>query len=125
MPRMTKKGAQQVVAELERVADLMQGNWEDLGVPKRAALDLAYRCDLLSDHIEKISGLQKSEKNPGFDPSQIGAEEKGALEADKEEDYTKENFTSQESSELRKKQEADKLPKADKAASTHGFDLFA
>jgi len=126
MPRrMTKKGAQQVVVELDRLASVMQDHWEALGVPKRAALDLAYRCDLLSDYIEKSAGLQPSVKNEGFDPSEIAAEESGALESNKDEAYTKKNFTEQEHRELREKQEAGKLPSAEKLASQHGFNLFA
>jgi hypothetical protein len=137
MPKMTKKGALQVVNTLDRIASLMQEDWESLGVPQRVANDMAYRCDLMSDHIEKMAGLQPSVPNQGFDPSSIAEQEASALEFDADEPYTRDNFRNTEKRQLREKQEAGELPEADQTPVTtynggknaskkkHGFDLFA
>jgi DNA topoisomerase-1 len=118
MPKMTKKGALQVVNTLDRIASLMQEGWETLGVPQRVANDMAYRCDLLSDHIEKTAGLQPSVPNQGFDPSSIAEEEVSALEFDADEPYTRDNFRNTEKRQLREKQEAGGLPEADQTPVT-------
>jgi 2'-5' RNA ligase/uncharacterized FlaG/YvyC family protein len=128
--KITKKGADEVVGTLERVANLLQFDHDAMGIPQKVALDLAYRLDLVSDHVEKMAsgwpesqGLQKGAPNQGFDPNEIARQESGALEHDSDESYMTDNFTEQEHSELRVKQEAGQIPGADKMAS-HGFNLF-
>jgi hypothetical protein len=117
MPQMTKKGARSVTNTLDRIATLMQNEWKTLGVPQHIAADMAYRCDLLSDTIEKRAGLDRtalSEFDPkqekGFDPENIGEEKSGPLEqVDKDEPYMRSEFTQQENRELREAIEGNEL----------------
>lgn len=53
MPALTKKGARSVTSDLDRIASLFEEAFDTLGVPQKVAADFAYRCDLLSDHIER------------------------------------------------------------------------
>lgn len=112
MPKMTKKGAASVTGALDRIATLFQNEYETLGVPERIANDFAYRCDLLSDRVERVAGLSRralSEldvaKEPGFDPEVIGEETTGPLEGDADESFMKAEFTQQENRELRERVE--------------------
>ena len=143
--RITKKGALSVTAHLDRLAVLMNQEWEALGIPQKIAKDMIHRCDLLSDRIEKRAGMvpQKVAQGEWFNPAEIGELEGGALESDADEDYTRDNFTQQEHHELKDRQEsgdlenavkmaqdlrkqADRLEAAAQGSKTpeHGFDLF-
>lgn len=122
MKRITKRAALQITADLDKLASLFQQDFGALGVDEDIAHDFAYRCDLLSDLIEKSAGIGREAAEPeaqsipetdGWDPTQIGEQGAGALENDADEDYTAENFTSQEFRELRQKQEAGALPGVD------------
>lgn len=55
MKKMTRKGAAQVTADFDEMANLVQNHYATLGIPKKIALDFAYRCDLLSDAIERTA----------------------------------------------------------------------
>jgi hypothetical protein len=110
MATMTKKGARSVTQTLDRVASLFQTEWVTLGVPERIASDFAYRCDLLSDRIERVAGLDRVAldgddpvKEPGFDPEGIGEEKNGPLRGDGDESYMKGEFSQQENRELRER----------------------
>ena len=50
---LTRKGARNLTETLDRVATAVQKRSALLGVPDRVANDFAYRCDLLSDAIER------------------------------------------------------------------------
>lgn len=50
---LTRKGARNLTETLDRVATAVQQRHALLGVPERVAQDFAYRCDLLSDAIER------------------------------------------------------------------------
>jgi hypothetical protein len=108
--QMTKKGAKSVTAALDQLANLFQADHETLGVPQRIATDFAYKCDLLSDTIEKQAGLPRRalteldvNKEQGFDPEVIGEEVSGPLEGDSDEPFMKAEFTQQENRELRER----------------------
>lgn len=110
MATMTKKGARSVTQNLDRIATLFQQEWATLGVPEKIAADFAYRCDLLSDRVEKNAGLTKEAlseldvmKEPGFNPEEIGQEKKGPMESETDEPYMKGEFTQQENRELRER----------------------
>ena len=110
--KLTKKGALQITADLDRLGNLFQTEWESLGVSQKVAMDFAYRCDLLSDDLEKRSGLNRKAlsefdpvQEPGFDPEEIGVEKSGPAEGDADEPYMSGEFTQQEHRELRETQE--------------------
>ena len=119
--KLTKKGAMSVTAALDRLASLFQSEFKTLKVPAHIASDFAYRCDLLSDHIEEMSGVKtaldgapKAKVNypvtgDTFDAEVIGEEQGGPAEGDSDEPYMKGEFTQQENRELRERQEAGDL----------------
>jgi len=118
MARISKKGAKSVVAQLERVAELFQTEHETLGINEKAALDFAYRCDLLSDVIEKNAGFEKESlsefdpvKEQGFNPEEIGKEDSGPLQKEPDEAYMNSQFSQQENRELRERQESGEIEK--------------
>ena len=98
--RMSKRGAAQVTATLDRIASLFEQEWAALGVPQRIAEEYAYRTDLLSDAIDK---------GAGFDPHEIGREDAGPLVDEPDEPWMAGEFTQQENRELREDQESGKL----------------
>ena len=110
MAKMTKKGALAVTSALDRIATLFQQDFAVLGVPQHIAADFAYRCDLLSDRVERTAGLKRQalteldvNKEKGFDPEAIGEEQSGPLEGDSDEGFMKGEFTQQENRELRER----------------------
>ena len=113
MSVMTKKGAREVTRTLDRLANLFQAEHKTLGVPVKIAQDFAFRCDLLSDQIEKVAGISKAAlseldvvKEKGFNPEEIGEEVGGPQEGDADEKpYMSGEFTQQENRELREMQE--------------------
>ena len=105
MPQMTKKGARSITTTLDRVAGLMEADWRSLGLPQHIANDMALRCDMLSDAIEKHAGL----KSADFNPEEIGEEKSGPQEQEPDESYMKGEFDQQENRELRERQEAGDL----------------
>lgn len=112
--RLTKKGAQAVVADLDKLATLFEHDYEILGMEKRIAHDMARRCDMVSDHLEQhadkvaLSG-DDVVKEQGFDPDDIGREKAGPLVDEPDEPYMDGQFTQQENRELREKQEDGEL----------------
>lgn len=54
---LTKKGALEITSELNKVANMMQRDFQTLGIPQSVAVDYAYRTDLLADYIEKSVGI--------------------------------------------------------------------
>jgi len=109
MSKLTKKGAQAVTADLDRLANLFQAEHETLGIPAKIARDFAYRLDLISDAVEKKAGLNRTAltgddvyREPGFNPEEIGIEKSGPLEMiDSDEPWMNGEFTQQENRELR------------------------
>lgn len=102
------KNAKKITSQLDKLATMIQGQHKALGVPKKIAMDFAYRCDVLSDGIEKRA-LDEYDpvQEEGFDPEEIGREIDGPLfQFDSDEDYLDENFTAQEFRELRELQES-------------------
>lgn len=111
--KLTPKGARQVTETMDRLATLLQNDHETLGIPKKFALEVAYKCDVLADTIEKGVGLDARRKEalsgmdvykePGFNPEEIGVEKSGPLEQETDEPYMRSEFTQQENRELREK----------------------
>ena len=59
---MKKFATRAIVADLDNLAELFQNAGSELGIPSRIAMDFAYRCDLLSDTIEKLAGDEEAEE---------------------------------------------------------------
>lgn len=115
MSRLKKEAAQKITADLDRLATVFQKEHQALGVSERVALDFAYRCDLLSDHLEKTAlteydPVDESKGAPqNFDPEVIGEETSGPLLNEPDEAFMKGEFTQQKNRELRERQEAGEL----------------
>lgn len=97
--KMTKKGARSVTTALDHIAALFQNDYEVLGVPQHIANDFAFKCDLLSDRVERMAGINREalseldvNKEKGFDPEVIGEEVSGPMEGDGDESYMKAEF---------------------------------
>ena len=58
---LTKEAAKAITADLDRLAQLFESAHATLGVPSNVATDFAYRCDLLSDFVEKRGGLDRND----------------------------------------------------------------
>ncbi len=54
---ISRKGALQVTADLDRLADLFTQEAGRLGVPVKIAEDFAARCDMLAEVVEKTAGV--------------------------------------------------------------------
>ena len=63
MSNISKKAALAITNDLDRLAQLFEANHITLGVPKKVAVDFAYRCDLLSDFVEKQASLERDDKH--------------------------------------------------------------
>lgn len=116
--KLTKKGARDVTRVMERLATVLEQEYATLGLPGHIAMDAARRFDLLSDAIERHAGLdpqnlqakQAMDKEADFNAGTIGELKSGPLEqVDSDEPYMSGEFTQQEKSELREKQEAGDL----------------
>lgn len=108
--KLTKKGAQAVTADLDKLATLFEHDYEILGVEERIAHDFALRCDMLSDHLEKVALTGDDVvKEQGFDPDDIGRETAGPLENEPDEPYMRGEFDQQENRELREKQQGGEI----------------
>jgi hypothetical protein len=122
MATLTSQGAKQVTTTLDRIANLFDKEAQSLGIPAHVASDFAYRCDLLSDYVEKHAGGERTAldeldvvKEDGFDPDDIGREVAGPSEGDGDESsYMDGHFTQQSHRELREEQE-----EGDLAAPSH------
>lgn len=101
MARLTRQGARNLTAALDNIAQVVQHRAALLGLDTRTATDFAYRCDLLSDAIERTAsanfplsrqaadaygkgsddeGMSVEHGEGGFDPNLIGDEVPGPLE---------------------------------------------
>ncbi|MCS5690198.1 MAG: hypothetical protein NZ659_15605 [Acidimicrobiales bacterium] len=58
---LTKAAAKAITADLDRLAQLFEKDHAALGVPNNVATDFAYRCDILSDFVEKRGGLDRND----------------------------------------------------------------
>ena len=109
---ISKKAAQVVTADLDRLAELMQTEFESLGLPEKVAMDFAYRCDLLSDAIEVTAA--------DYDEANIGKEVSGPHQMDSDEPYMKGEFSQQVNRELREKTESNSLPSTEPRSPSPG-----
>jgi hypothetical protein len=122
MSKLSRRGALQVTELLGRAAALIEKNYATLGVPRKIAKDFAFRCDYLSDNIEKNAGIVRSASGDilentsilgdtgNLDPALIGEEVDGPLlMLDSDEPWMEGEFTQQEFHELGDLQESGQL----------------
>ncbi len=134
MSKLTRQGARNLTATLDRVATVIQNNPELLGVDKKIAMDFARRCDLLSDAIETTAvinfpkaaaidetglSVEPLPGNEGFDANEIGDEVPGPLEiiTPPEEPWMGGHFTQEKYVQLSEKQESGELAAAASAGA--------
>lgn len=96
--QLTKQGALQVTADLDRLATLFQSEAETLGITPKIAKDFALRCDILSDHVEKKAGVERNEDGSLKDPelSKYASALKKRAEMDPKSNYTMEDVKQNE-----------------------------
>ncbi len=138
MPKLTRQGARNLTATLDRVATVIQNNPDLLGVDKKIAMDFARRCDLLSDAIETTAvinfpksaaidetglSVEPLPGDEGFDANEIGDEVPGPLEiiTPPDEPWMGGHFTQEKYVQLSEKQESGELA----AAAAAGTKLAA
>lgn len=95
-PYITKSGAKELTSAIDRVASVIQGHHDLLGLDKKIASDFAYRCDLISDAVEKAAA------GTHFDPAVIAEEVPGPEEQPmpEESSYMDTHFTQKNFNEL-------------------------
>jgi len=76
--KMTRDGARQLTASIDRIANTIQQYAGVLGIDPRIAKDYAYRCDLISDAVEQRAVLNYP-KQAEAAADEIGAETKGPI----------------------------------------------
>jgi hypothetical protein len=67
--QLTKQGALQVTADLDRLANLFMSEKEILGLTEKIAQDFALRCDIISDHLERKAGIERADDGSLKDPN--------------------------------------------------------
>jgi ribosomal protein L12E/L44/L45/RPP1/RPP2 len=85
MPSLTRRGARSVTADLDRIANLFQNRFADLGIPEKIANDFSLRCDLLSDHIERYA-IKLAEEQQEEDEAEEGQDKKAKKGEDEDEE---------------------------------------
>jgi hypothetical protein len=101
--KASQAGARRVIATFDAMASLVQFHGAALNIPKKVAMDFAYRCDMVSDH------LGRQLKAGYFDPSEIGVEQTGPLQYDNNNPFMAGEFTQEEKRTLSEKQMAGQL----------------
>jgi hypothetical protein len=134
MSKLTRQGARNLTATLDRVATVIQNNPDLLGVDKKIAMDFARRCDLLSDAIETTAvinypkaaavdetglSVEPQPGDEGFDANAIGDEVPGPLEiiTPPDEPWMGGHFTQEKFVQLSEKQESGELAAAASAGA--------
>jgi hypothetical protein len=95
--KLTRQGARNLTASIDRIASAIQENADILGVDPRIAKDFAYRCDMISDAVESRA-VHNFPKQSNFDAEVIGETVSGPLEdgevtKDSTGHFTQERFT--------------------------------
>lgn len=109
-------GARRVTASLDTIATLIQSNHDALGIPAKVAMDFAYRCDMLSDAIQKPFGAKNASF---FNPATIAETVPGPLETLTPRPEIAGHFTQGQFTGLSEKQESGALARG---AQTHSAD---
>lgn len=131
MSKLTRNGARNLTATLDRLASAIQENASLLGIDAKIATDFAYRCDLISDAVETTAVTNFPKAAADFPADDIGKEVPGPLVDGEVEKDSAGHFTQGDLSELTVV--AEKLASAASALANvspktasvndHGFDL--
>lgn len=105
---LSKNAAQAITADLDKLAQLFETDHAALGVPTNVAKDFAYRCDLLSDFVEKQAAAQLDRT----DSIQKEFDQEVAVSHQPDEAYMADKTTQDELYELGKLVESGNLGKA-------------
>ncbi len=100
MNKLSRNDAREITASIDRIANVVQKSHDILGIDPKIASDFAFRCDLISDAIEKTA-IKNFPKKAEYDAAQIGAETPGPIESGEVDKDTDGHFTGKENSELR------------------------
>jgi DNA topoisomerase-1 len=124
MSKITKKGALQVTADLDRIANLFQFEYRTLGIPEKLAFDTAKRLDAISSQIELTASVGKTaamdpasnytltDLAPGnFNPAEIGEEQSAPPLRNEDEPYM-DTFRQEWFDELRQVQQTGQFSNA-------------
>ena len=140
---ITASQKNKIASALDQIAEIFEKKASQLGVPQSVGTDFAYRCDLLSDAIEKSASKNTTMTEARrFDPSQVGQRTQGPLRMDDEDTYLSNEFTGEEFSALSdmiehghnfhevslvedETEEKDNFTVDENALSKMAFDLFA
>ena len=105
---LSKEAAQAITADLDKLAQLFETDHAALGVPTNVAKDFAYRCDLLSDFVEKQAAAQLDRT----DSIQKEFDQEVAVSHQPDEAYMSDKTTQDELYELGQMVESGNLGKA-------------
>lgn len=105
---LSKNAAKAITADLDKLAQLFETDYAALGVPTNVAKDFAYRCDLLSDFVEKQAAAQLDRT----DSIQKEFDQEVAVSHQSDEAYMADKTTQDELYELGQMVESGNLGKA-------------
>ena len=108
---LTRQGARNLTEALDRVASTLQDSHSILGIPEKIAMDFAYRCDIISDAVEKKAVDNSKVAEAAVE--ELGAETTGPIFEEGSDPDLQGQFTQKEFSELTEM--AEKLEKKAKA----------
>lgn len=94
--KISRADARALTETIDRVASTLQDHHGLLGVPEKVALDFSYRCDIISDAVEKHATDKKAEAAV----EELGAETTGPIFEEDSDADLKGQFTQKEFSEL-------------------------
>jgi len=100
MAKLTRRGARNLTATIDRIASAVQENAAVLGIDPKIAHDFAYRCDLISDAVETTAVANFPRRASEVDPSDIGEEVSGPLPEGEDDADAAGHFTQQEFTEV-------------------------
>lgn len=124
MAKLTRRGARNLTATIDRIASAVQENAALLGIDPKIAHDFAYRCDLISDAVETTAVQNFPRK--ASEAEEIGAEVSGPHPDGLDDADAAGHFTQQEFSELTdvaEKEVAGKRASRPVKVNDYGFNL--
>lgn len=98
--KASAEGIRRVVATLDNMATLLQEHHASLGLHEKVAMDMAERCDTISDFLQKKGQ---------FDASTIGKKVSGPLQNDPSQSFMSGHFTQEVNSNVEAKVESGTL----------------
>jgi len=93
---LSRADARTLTETIDRIASTLQNHHATFGIPEKVALDFAYRCDLISDTVEKTA----IDKTAEAAVDELGAEVSGPIFEENASPDLKGQFTQKDFSEL-------------------------